>query len=133
MYEFRAKQEDVALSVWQRLWQKIMASPAVILLVLAAILCFVANHLLVVTDPVESNYVLTAKEMLASGDYFSPRIFGNYWYDKPIFFYWELIAAFKLFGISNFSARFSRPYSVWPASSWPMASRPASTIRRRDS
>lgn len=106
MYEFRAKQEDVALSVWQRLWQKIMASPAVILLVLAAILCFVANHLLVVTDPVESNYVLTAKEMLASGDYFSPRIFGNYWYDKPIFFYWELIAAFKLFGISNFSARF---------------------------
>lgn len=106
MYEFRAKQEDVALSVWQRLWQKIMASPAAILLVLAAILCFVANHLLVVTDPVESNYVLTAKEMLASGDYFSPRIFGNYWYDKPIFFYWELIAAFKLFGISNFSARF---------------------------
>lgn len=106
MYEFRAKQEDVALSIWQRLWQKIMASPAVILLVLAAILCFVANHLLVVTDPVESNYVLTAKEMLASGDYFSPRIFGNYWYDKPIFFYWELIAAFKLFGISNFSTRF---------------------------
>lgn len=106
MYEFRAKQEDVALSIWQRLWQKIMASPAVILLVLSAILCFVANHLLVVTDPVESNYVLTAKEMLASGDYFSPRIFGNYWYDKPIFFYWELIAAFKLFGISNFSARF---------------------------
>jgi hypothetical protein len=106
MYEFRAKQEDVALSVWQRLWQKIMASPAAILLVLAAILCFVANHLLVVTDPVESNYVLTAKEMLASGDYFSPRIFGDYWYDKPIFFYWELIAAFKLFGISNFSARF---------------------------
>ena len=30
----------------------------------------------------------------------------NYWYDKPIFFYWELIAAFKLFGISNFAARF---------------------------
>ena len=77
MYEFRAKQEDVALSVWQRLWQKIMASPAAILLVLAAILCVVSFHLLVVTDPVESNYVLTAKEMLASGDYFSPRIFGD--------------------------------------------------------
>ena len=34
MYEFHAKKEDMALSVWQRLWQKIMASPAVILLVL---------------------------------------------------------------------------------------------------
>lgn len=96
----------MALSVWQRLWQKIMASPAVILLVLAGVLCFAANHLLVVTDPVESNYVLTAREMLASGDYVSPRIFGNYWYDKPVFFYWELIAAFKLFGVSDFAARF---------------------------
>lgn len=98
--------EKLVLPIWQRLWQKIMASPAVILLVLAAVLCLAANHLLVVTDPVESNYVLTAREMLASGDYVSPRIFGNYWYDKPVFFYWELIAAFKLFGVSDFAARF---------------------------
>lgn len=90
----------------QRLWQRALSQPAVVLAVMTAIFCFAANHLLVITDPVESNYALTAKEMLASGDYFSPRIFGNYWYDKPIFFYWELIAAFKLFGISNFAARF---------------------------
>lgn len=45
---------------------------------------------------VESNYTLTAVEMLRSGDYISPRIYGNYWYDKPAFFYWELIAAYKL-------------------------------------
>ena len=106
MYESHVKPEKLVLPIWQRLWQKIMASPAVILLVLAAVLCLAANHLLVVTDPVESNYVLTAREMLASGDYVSPRIFGNYWYDKPIFFYWELIAAFKLFGVSDFAARF---------------------------
>ena len=59
-----------------------------------------------ITDQVESNYALTAKEMLASGDYFSPRIYGNYWYDKPAFFYWELMAAFSLFGTSDFAARF---------------------------
>lgn len=106
MYESHVKPEKLVLPIWQRLWQKIMASPAVILLVLAAVLCLAANHLLVVTDPVESNYVLTAREMLASGDYVSPRIFGNYWYDKPVFFYWELIAAFKLFGVSDFAARF---------------------------
>ena len=62
--------------------------------------------MLQITDPVESNYVLTAKEMLEAEDYFSPRIYGNYWYDKPIFFYWELIAAFKLFGVNEFAARF---------------------------
>ena len=67
---------------------------------------FLGNHLLEITDPVESNYVLTAKEMLESGDCFSPRIYGNYWYDKPIMYYWELLVSFRLMGIHEFSARF---------------------------
>lgn len=58
-----------------------------------------------VTDPVESNYALTAKEMLASGDYLSPRIYGAYWYDKPGLVYWLLLASFKLFGVGAFAAR----------------------------
>ncbi|WP_232203217.1 glycosyltransferase family 39 protein [Veillonella sp. AS16] len=44
--------------------------------------------------------------MLLQGNYLSPQIFNHYWYDKPIFFYWEVIIGFKLFGISNFGARF---------------------------
>ena len=70
------------------------------------ILLLAGNAWLAITDPVESNYALTAREMLEAGDYISPRIYGNYWYDKPIFFYWELILAFKLFGINEFAARF---------------------------
>jgi len=76
-----------------------------------AILCLVllyfwGNGALSVTAPVEVNYAQTAKEMLAAGDYLSPQIYGNYWYDKPIFFYWELIAAFSVFGVTDFAARF---------------------------
>ena len=76
-----------------------------------AILCLVVlyfwgNSSLAVTAPVEVNYAQTAKEMLAAGDWLSPQIYGNYWYDKPIFFYWELIAAFSLFGVTDFAARF---------------------------
>ena len=76
-----------------------------------AILCLVVlyfwgNGALAVTAPVEVNYAQTAKEMLAAGDYLSPQIYGNYWYDKPIFFYWELIAAFSVFGVTDFAARF---------------------------
>jgi len=63
------------------------------LLLLLCAIFFLGNGTLAITDQVESNYVLTAKEMLSSGDYFSPRIYGEYWYDKPAFFYWELIAA----------------------------------------
>ena len=55
----------------------------------ALLLFLFGSWLMPVTDPVESNYVETAKEMIAAGDYLSPRIFGNYWYDKPILFYWE--------------------------------------------
>lgn len=69
-------------------------------------LFFLGNGEIWITDPVESNYTETAKEMLFSGDYVSPRIYGNFWYDKPIFFYLELIAAFKIFGINEFAARF---------------------------
>ena len=75
------------------------------LLLLLCAMFFLGNGALSITDQVESNYVLTAKEMLASGDYFSPRIYGSYWYDKPAFFYWELIAAFSLFGTTDFAAR----------------------------
>ena len=76
------------------------------LLIALGLLFFLGNQAIAVTDPVESNYTQTAAEMLASGDYVSPRIYGNYWYDKPVFFYWELIAAFKIFGITDFAARF---------------------------
>ncbi|MBQ3971875.1 MAG: glycosyltransferase family 39 protein [Selenomonadaceae bacterium] len=77
-----------------------------ILFIFCLLMFFMGNQLLDITDPVESNYVITAKEMLESGDYLSPRIYGNYWYDKPILFYWELLAAFRLMGIHEFAARF---------------------------
>lgn len=77
-----------------------------LLLTFGAIILFSMNWSLTVTDPVESNYALTAKEMVASGDYISPRIFGNYWYDKPAFFYWEMIGACLIFGVNEFALRF---------------------------
>ena len=77
-----------------------------IVLIFSAIIYFIGNAYLSITDPVESNYALTAKEMLLTKNYLSPQIFGHYWYDKPIFYYWELIVGFKLFGITNFGARF---------------------------
>ena len=77
-----------------------------IFLLATAVLLLIGNAWLAITDPVESNYALTAREMLESGDYISPRIYGSYWYDKPIFFYWELILGFKIFGVNEFGARF---------------------------
>ena len=61
-----------------------------------ALLYLLGNNLLTVTEPVECNYAETAREMLQYSDYFSPRILGDYWFDKPILYYWELAASFRL-------------------------------------
>ena len=72
----------------------------------AAALLFAGNGSLLITDSVESNYALTAKEMVLSGDWLSPQIYSHYWYDKPIFFYWLTALAYKLFGFNEFASRF---------------------------
>ncbi|MBQ7476669.1 MAG: glycosyltransferase family 39 protein [Selenomonadaceae bacterium] len=82
------------------------ANPYPILFGLCLVLFFLGSWLIPVTDPTESCYTLTAKEMLEAGDFFSPRIHGNFWYDKPIFFYWELILAYGIFGVNEFASRF---------------------------
>ncbi len=77
-----------------------------VLFIAAAALLFAGNGSLLVTDSVESNYALTAKEMVLSGDWLSPQIYGHYWYDKPIFFYWLTALAYKIFGFTEFASRF---------------------------
>ncbi|MCE5287413.1 MAG: glycosyltransferase family 39 protein [Pelosinus sp.] len=57
-------------------------------------------------DPDEPVYAETPKEMYQFNDFVSPRIYGEYWYDKPPMYYWLVAASYKLFGVSEFSARF---------------------------
>ena len=70
--------------------QFIQKHPYLILFFLSLFLYTAGNNLLSITDTSESNYALTAKEMVLSGDWISPQIYGQYWYDKPFFYYWEL-------------------------------------------
>ena len=78
----------------------------IFLFIVAFVLFFAGSWLLPITDPTESVYALTAKEMLAAGDWLSPRIYGDFWFDKPIMFYWELLIAYKIFGVGEFASRF---------------------------
>ncbi|WP_378952978.1 ArnT family glycosyltransferase [Pelosinus sp. sgz500959] len=57
-------------------------------------------------DPDEPVYAETALEMLQNQDFISPRIYGDFWYDKPPMYYWLVAGAFKLFGAGEFAARF---------------------------
>ncbi|WP_333594207.1 ArnT family glycosyltransferase, partial [Anaerospora hongkongensis] len=75
------------------------------LFVIAFFIYVLYNQHVPITDPVEANYALTAKEMVLSADWISPRIYGNVWFDKPVLFYWVTAAAFQLFGFSEWAAR----------------------------
>lgn len=87
-----------------------------LLVFVAALAVFLPlNGAIPITDPVESNYALTAKEMLLSGDWLSPRIYGQFWYDKPAMIYWLIAACYKIFGIGEFAARF--PAALFSAAS----------------
>lgn len=68
------------------------------------ILCGIGGVALL--DPDEPVYAETAKEMIRFHDYLSPRIYHEFWYDKPPIFYWLLVGSLKLFGgFTEFSAR----------------------------
>lgn len=79
--------------------------PYLTLLIFSLFLYLIGNELLPVTDTAESNYAVTAKEMVLSGDWISPQIYGHYWYDKPIFYYWELALSYTLFGFNEMASR----------------------------
>lgn len=68
------------------------------------------SHLLPVTDPVESNYALTAKEMVLSGNWLSPQIYGHFWFDKPAMVYWLMSISYSLFGFTDFASRLSAAF-----------------------
>ena len=79
------------------------------LLILAGVVIFTTFFAIGGTpllDPDEPVYAETAREMLQTGDFLSPRIFGDYWYDKPPMYYWLVALAFSIFGDGEFAARF---------------------------
>lgn len=60
-------------------------------------------------DPDEGRYAEIPREMVASGDWLTPRLNGFKYFEKPVLQYWATAAGFTLFGESNTTAR------LWPA------------------
>ena len=59
-----------------------------------------------VTESSEARYALIPMEMVESGDYMHPTLMGIYHYHKPPMTYWITALAYKIFGVSSWSARF---------------------------
>jgi len=56
-------------------------------------------------DRDEGWYAQVSREMLAGGDWLVPRYRGEVWLAKPPLLYWGVAAAYRFFGVSDWSAR----------------------------
>jgi 4-amino-4-deoxy-L-arabinose transferase-like glycosyltransferase len=55
--------------------------------------------------PDEPRYAWIARDMAESGDWVTPRLYGKPWFEKPVLYYWGAALSFKLFGVSEVTAR----------------------------
>jgi 4-amino-4-deoxy-L-arabinose transferase-like glycosyltransferase len=55
--------------------------------------------------PDEPRYAAVAREMYLSGDYITPRLLGENWFEKPVLIYWGAALGYAIFGIGETGAR----------------------------
>jgi 4-amino-4-deoxy-L-arabinose transferase-like glycosyltransferase len=77
----------------------------VFLMAVAALLLFVSLGAGGLTDPDESAYAESVREMTRLHDWLVPHLYGHPLLDKPILYYWILGSFFRLLGRSEFAAR----------------------------
>ena len=74
-------------------------------LVLLALVVGWANLTRTLANPDEGRYSEISREMVASGDWVTPRLDGLKYFEKPPLQYWATAVAFEAFGESDVSAR----------------------------
>jgi len=81
------------------------ATSIIILVLFSASLFLVGLGAMPLTDPDETFYAETSKEMLNRGEVLTPYIFGKPQFEKPPLYYWLVMLGFKIFNVNEFSAR----------------------------
>ncbi|PWT90943.1 MAG: hypothetical protein C5B55_08900, partial [Blastocatellia bacterium] len=66
---------------------------------------FYGLGLLPLLGPDEPRYAQVAREMFLRGDLTTPTLGGHNWFEKPALLYWLMMVAYKLFGVTEWSAR----------------------------
>jgi 4-amino-4-deoxy-L-arabinose transferase-like glycosyltransferase len=77
----------------------------ILLLAIAAIIWFAPLGERRLFHPDEGRYAEIPREMVASGDWLTPRLNGIKYFEKPALQYWATAAAFEIFGVHEWSAR----------------------------
>lgn len=91
------------------------------ILTAALIICaYLTGLTFALVGPDEPRYAQVAREMFLRSDWVTPTLGGFSWFEKPALLYWLQIASYRMFGVSEFAARFgsaifglSTIFSLW--------------------
>ena len=88
--------------------QKLKTKDQLIWLFFALLIIFVYFFGLTIplVGPDEPRYSQIAREMFERGDWVTPQLGGFDWFEKPALLYWLQIISYKIFGVTEFAARF---------------------------
>ena len=90
--------------------------PSIFSIVLLAVACYALFFYglggIGLVGPDEPRYSSIAREMLLTGDYITPRLFGQPWFEKPPLMYWLAAIGYKLLGLNEAGARFPSALSA---------------------
>jgi 4-amino-4-deoxy-L-arabinose transferase-like glycosyltransferase len=75
------------------------------LLLLAVLLLVVEPGRVPLFEPDEGRYAEIPREMLATGDFLTPRLNGVLYFEKPPLYYWSVAASLKLLGPTETAVR----------------------------
>jgi 4-amino-4-deoxy-L-arabinose transferase-like glycosyltransferase len=67
------------------------------------------------TGPDEPRYAWIARAMAQTGDWVTPRLYGQPWFEKPILYYWAAAAGFKLHVSAEWAARLPSAFAALAA------------------
>ncbi len=81
------------------------ALPFALVVLAAAVVLFTGLGALPLFGRDESLYAEAAREMLATGDWITPRVNGVYFFEKPPLYYWLAAISYTLVGVSPIAAR----------------------------
>ena len=76
------------------------------LFILLAVFTYFFGLTIPLLGPDEPRYAQVAREMIERHDFVTPTLGGFAWFEKPALLYWLEAASYKLFGVTEFAARF---------------------------
>ncbi|MBI4473993.1 MAG: glycosyltransferase family 39 protein [Acidobacteria bacterium] len=87
-----------------------------IVIIVLAVVCYVMffHKLggLGLLGPDEPRYAAVAREMFMTGDFITPRLHGEPWFEKPVLMYWLAALGYAIFGVGEIGARFPSALSA---------------------